>query len=254
MEDLLQALRRPFHPTEVAWKPSTFNEERTRALAVAYADLRTYQNRLDEVCGLEWSVTYTPWGERVICHLTIRGITRSSTGEPDSEAERNEIAGTAAEAQSFKRACAMFGLGRYLYNLPSLWVDYDPKRLTFTESAQSQLDALVQQHYQTWLAEHGEQPPAPSARPQLPTEPPPEKASEPPTPAANPLAELRRQLEELGAELYGEQWESVRQRNTERVSQGTITDTDQLTAEHLQKLINGLQTLKRKRATPPPRA
>ena len=71
-----------------------------------------YQNRLDEVCGLAWSVTYTPWGERVICHLTINGITRSSTGEADSNAEKSEIAGTAAEAQAFKRACSMFGLGR----------------------------------------------------------------------------------------------------------------------------------------------
>src|SRR5690606_29548632 len=30
-----------------------------------------------------------------------------------------------AEAQAFKRACAKFGLGRYLYSLDARWVDYD---------------------------------------------------------------------------------------------------------------------------------
>ncbi len=119
LNEILQELRKPFHPSHVTWKPGSVNKEQTKALALAYADLRAYQNRLDEICGIDWSVTYTPWGDRIVCHLTIQGITRSSTGEPDSQSERSEIAGTSAEAQAFKRACAMFGLGRYLYQLPT---------------------------------------------------------------------------------------------------------------------------------------
>ena len=106
-----------------------------------------YQNRLDEVCGINWSVTYTPWGDRIVCHLTIEGITRSSSGEPDSQSERSEIAGTTAEAQAFKRACAMFGLGRYLYNLPSVWVEYDPTTKQFTDKAKAKLEGIIVQHY-----------------------------------------------------------------------------------------------------------
>src|SRR6185295_15732681 len=34
-------------------------------------------------------------------------------------------AATRAEAQAFKRACACFGLGRYLYDLDTVWVDLD---------------------------------------------------------------------------------------------------------------------------------
>ena len=65
-------------------------------------------NRLDEVCGSDWSVAYEPWGEdRIICRLTIAGVTRSSTGETTNESERSEIGGTVAEAQAFKRASAM---------------------------------------------------------------------------------------------------------------------------------------------------
>ncbi|MBL0158826.1 MAG: hypothetical protein IPP47_17210 [Bryobacterales bacterium] len=40
----------------------------------------------------------------------------------------NDNAGTAAEAQAFKRACSCFGLGRYLYDLEGQWVDLDEKK------------------------------------------------------------------------------------------------------------------------------
>lgn len=151
MNEILRDLSKPFHPARITWRPGALTETKEKALALAYADLRAYQDRLDEVCGLDWSVSYTPWGERIICHLTISGITRSSTGEADSEAERSEIAGTATEAQAFKRACAMFGLGRYLYNLPTLWVDYDADHGRFTDKAKARLNGVIAQHYQRFL-------------------------------------------------------------------------------------------------------
>jgi hypothetical protein len=40
----------------------------------------------------------------------------------------NDNAGTAAEAQAFKRACSCFGLGRYLYDLEGQWMDLDEKK------------------------------------------------------------------------------------------------------------------------------
>jgi hypothetical protein len=147
MQEILKELSKPFHPAHVTWKPGVFNRDKTKALALAYADLRAYQNRLDELCGMNWSVSYTPWGERIVCHLTINGVTRSSTGEPDSQSEKSEIAGTTAEAQAFKRACAMFGLGRYLYNLPSIWAEFDSDRRQFTEQGKARLSGIIIQHY-----------------------------------------------------------------------------------------------------------
>lgn len=68
--ELLEQLRRPFHPSQVEWKPGAVKGE--RALAMAYADVRTYMTRLDEVCGTDWSVKYEPWGtDRIICLLTV---------------------------------------------------------------------------------------------------------------------------------------------------------------------------------------
>lgn len=149
MNDLnlvLEQLRRPFHPSHITWKPGAVKGD--RALALAYADLRAYMNRLDEVCGSDWAVAYEPWGQdRLICRLTIAGVTRSSTGETTNESERSEIGGTVAEAQAFKRACAMFGLGRYLYTLPSGWEDYDPAKKQFTDKAKARLTGLLVQHY-----------------------------------------------------------------------------------------------------------
>lgn len=143
MDHVLQQLARPFHPSHISWLPGALTNDKTKCLAMAYADLRAYQNRLDEICGLQWSVSYLPWGDRIICHLTIGGVTRSSTGE----AEKGENAGTSAEAQSFKRACAMFGLGRYLYELPSVWVEYDASKKAITDDAKTKLN----QRYVSWF-------------------------------------------------------------------------------------------------------
>lgn len=227
-------LRKPFHPTQVTWKPGAVAKSGNKALALAYADLRAYQNRLDEVCGANWAVSYTPWGDRIVCNLTIYGVTRSSTGEPDAQSERSEIAGTATEAQAFKRACAMFGLGRYLYNLPSVWAEYDSERRQFTEAAKAKLLSILVQHYRR-SQENGNGSEIAAEVADLPAE------SEAPEP-------LRREFEAMGRELYGDQWDQVRRRNVQRVSGGRATEAGELTSEQIQKLIDGLKKLKQQRA------
>lgn len=147
--EILRKLAEPFAPKQVSWKPGATNKENTKCLALCYADLRAYMERLDEVCGIEWSCRYVPWGEnRIICELTVMGVTRSSTGEMDAQDEKNGMGGTVGEAQSFKRACAMWGLGRALYDLPSVWIEFDPQRKRITDAGQKELDS----RYATWHA------------------------------------------------------------------------------------------------------
>lgn len=235
MSDILTELRAPFHPSAIQWKPGSVNKDQTKAIAMAYADLRAYQNRLDEVLGLDWSVSYLPWGDRIVCHLTVKGVTRSSTGEPDSQAERSEIAGTATEAQAFKRACAMFGLGRYLYQLPTVWVEYDGKH--FTDRAKARLEGLIVQHYRRTMGGK-------------------EEVSElfqdggngggePVAPTDGALTQFRA----LGAELYAEQWEQVCRHNVERITGETGKTEEDLDQVQLGKLIEGMKKLKAKRQT-----
>jgi hypothetical protein len=44
--------------------------------------------RINWAYGRNWSVAYTPWGARIICHLTIEGVTRSGVAEDDRVAFR----------------------------------------------------------------------------------------------------------------------------------------------------------------------
>lgn len=240
LNSILAELRKPFHPSDIFWKPGSVNSDGTKALALAYATLRTYQNRLDEVCGQGWSVTYTPWDDKIICHLTIHGITRSGIGEPDSREKRSEIAGTAAEAQAFKRACSAFGLGRYLYHLPTVWLAYDAGAKQFTAQAKSKLEGIVVQHYQRMSHPQADEDESPHAS----------QDNEGEAAADEELhTSLRQQFTQLGTELYGDSWAEVCRHNIERISQSQASDPDELTAEHLQQLIAGLQQLKRKRRT-----
>lgn len=224
-KEILKQLSAPFHPSRITWKPQAMTKDKQKAMAVAYADPRAYQDRLDDVCGLDWSVSYTPWGDKIICHVTINGITRSSTGEASSDSERSEIAGTAAESQAFKRACAMFGLGRYLYNLPTLWVEYDAENRRFTDKALARLNGTIAQHYQRYLDGRGDE------------------ATRGDDDGGTPQP-IDPTLDGLGKEVYGEQWPTVLQHNIKRL---TGSEAMSLTADQVGKLVAGLQKLKAQR-------
>jgi hypothetical protein len=111
---------------------------------LAYADPRAYTDRLNALFTVRgWTRRYTVEtinnverklsngaqiaGKVVVtCEVTIHGLgTHSGIGEEWAD---NENAGTAAEAQAFKRACSCFGLGRYLYDLEGTWVDLDERK------------------------------------------------------------------------------------------------------------------------------
>ncbi|WP_110513765.1 Rad52/Rad22 family DNA repair protein [Herpetosiphon llansteffanensis] len=122
-------LETPFPMDIIEIKPTVVTKDKTRALAIAYAEVRAYQDRLDAVVGGEWSVTYRPLGTgAVICQLNIMGITREDVGEAE-QTDPNKA--TVAVAQAFKRACSAFGLGRYLYSMPKVWAEYDQEKKCF---------------------------------------------------------------------------------------------------------------------------
>ena len=141
-EDVASRLTEPFDPKDVQWRAGSVSRDKKRAQALAYAEPRVYEDRLNEVLGADWEVMFEPWGEqRLTCTLTLWlenqtgervAIRRSSTGEFD--AGDRISAGPTAEAQCFKRACVKFGLGRYLYDLPACWVGYDEASRRLTET------------------------------------------------------------------------------------------------------------------------
>ena len=130
-ETLLEKLAQPFPASSIYWRAGTMSRDKKRAQALPYAEPRIYEDRLNQICPGLWSVSFRPWGEsRIICDLSIGELTRSSTGEENE----GFAPGTAAEAQAFKRACVKFGLGRYLYDIPIVWVPFDEKTRKLVET------------------------------------------------------------------------------------------------------------------------
>jgi hypothetical protein len=124
---ILAELREPFPAEYVEWKVGALTEDRSRALVMAYVDVRRYLERLDAVCP-DWydRIEFVkPDGSLVKVSLTLAGVTREEVGEADPGEDNTA---TSAVAQALKRACAAFGLGRYLYYLPQQWVPYDPAK------------------------------------------------------------------------------------------------------------------------------
>jgi hypothetical protein len=136
-EALTQALSTPFDPRAVKFKPAVVTGN--RALALAYVDARVIQDRLDEVLGVTgWQDEYEclPDGS-VVCRLQLRiggeWITKMDVGGPSEQPDEGDRR-KAAFSDALKRAAVKFGIGRYLYRLPSQWVDYDPQRRQFTRT------------------------------------------------------------------------------------------------------------------------
>ena len=128
MEDLLVRLKAPFPADKLSWRIGQKNKDKTKAMMLVYIDSRDVQDRLDEVCGLNWSDSYSEVRGRLVCSITINGVTRTDgAGDTDFEAEKGGL------SDAFKRAAVKWGVGRYLYDAKNYntWVnckdmpDYD---------------------------------------------------------------------------------------------------------------------------------
>lgn len=134
---LTQALAAPFDPSEVRFKPAVVSGN--RAMALAYVDARVVQDRLDEVLGVEgWQDDYKCLTDgTVVCRLRLRlgdeWVTKVDVGGPSEQPDGGDRM-KAAFSDALKRAAVKFGVGRYLYRLPSQWVDYDPQRRQFAKT------------------------------------------------------------------------------------------------------------------------
>ena len=144
VKELVAALEVPFDPSQIEWRVmnTTKNQQPVRGQVVPYADQRAYTDRRNALfTPAGWTRKYTIHTsanfERskdqkiaakvlVTCELTIFGLgSHSATGEEWAD---DDNACTSAEAQSFKRACACLGLGRYLYYFTGTWVDLDDRK------------------------------------------------------------------------------------------------------------------------------
>lgn len=148
-QELFDALAQPFESELIDWRVGSTNAEKTSGLALAYIDARTVMDRLDAACGPgHWQNKYTPAGGMLICDLGIKFPQAGwvwkadGAGTTDVEAEK----GMASDA--LKRAAVRFGLGRYLYEMDSPWVQLEPKGRSYIikPSERKKLDEIHDQH------------------------------------------------------------------------------------------------------------
>jgi hypothetical protein len=120
----LAALKAPFDPREVQWRVGSVNKDKTRGTALAYVEARAVMKRLDSVFGPSgWSFELRPVEGGFIGRLTVTWPSGKVTVREDAGAssDMEPLKGGASDA--LKRAAVSLGVGRYLYYLPTKWVD-----------------------------------------------------------------------------------------------------------------------------------
>lgn len=118
----LTKLKAEFPREAIHWRAQSVTKDGSKAMALAYLDARDVMDRLDEVCGQNyWQDEYTCLSNStMICRIGIcagEWVWKSDgAGKTDVEAEKGQI------SDAFKRAAVKWGIGRYLYDMPTIWV------------------------------------------------------------------------------------------------------------------------------------
>lgn len=123
---LQQKLECPFPASSVSWRIGRKSQDKKSAMLLAYIDARDVMERLDKACGFaSWQCRY-PLSDSglLVCEIGIRigaewHWRANGAGDTQVEAEKGKC------SDAFKRAAVLWGIGRYLYGLPSPRVQID---------------------------------------------------------------------------------------------------------------------------------
>lgn len=148
----------PFSPGQTHWRIGSTTPDKDMALALSYVDARDVMDRLDAICSpAGWQCSYSHAGTKTICDLKIfcpRGESEEDNlskahwewiSKADGAGDTDVEADKGAMSAAFKRAAVRFGVGRYIYGLPSPWVEIEPKGRSFRIKKQEyeKLDAQL---------------------------------------------------------------------------------------------------------------
>jgi hypothetical protein len=119
---MFEKLSAPFAPDAIHWRAQTLTKNKEKALALAYLDARDVMDRFDEAVGpANWQDSYVETVKgRVICTIAVRvgeeWVSKSDgAGDTAVEGDKGGI------SDAFKRAAVKWGVGRYLYDLGTVW-------------------------------------------------------------------------------------------------------------------------------------
>jgi hypothetical protein len=128
-KELLEALTAPFSSQEISWKVKSARKGRNGGyslLVLPYIGSRTVMERLDQVCGALWQSNFhkiTVQGKEAFqCRLSLKIDNEWITRTDGAEASDIESV-KGGHSNALKRAGVQWGIGRYMYELPTFWVD-----------------------------------------------------------------------------------------------------------------------------------
>ncbi|MFG1284428.1 Rad52/Rad22 family DNA repair protein [Xanthobacter autotrophicus] len=192
MPDIFTALAAPFPPDRVSWRVGSTTADKKRGMALSYIDARDVMDRLDSVVGpASWRRSHPHANGRTLCLLEIK-IGGEWVGKEDGAGDTDVEAEKGALSDAFKRAAVNWGIGRYLYDLPSPWVEIEQagKSYRIAEKEREGLLALLQRDAKTHVS-------AAASAPR------PKEAAAPTEPLPNVDALLHAiSLQESGADLH----------------------------------------------------
>lgn len=165
-QDIFEALTAPFPPDRISWRVGSTTQDKSKGMALAYIDARDVMERLDAVCGpAGWQRRHPHVNGTTTCEIGIRIFPNGSpeldehggwknptsfewiwktdgAGDTDVEAEKGSL------SSAFKRAAVNWGIGRYLYDLKTPWVDLEQRGRSqvIKESEYGKLRNLLDHH------------------------------------------------------------------------------------------------------------
>lgn len=132
MPDTLKKLREPFPADRIEWRLQSCGKKQDGSFwgkALAYIDNRAAMERLDEVYDGMWShkEEFHAIGNKAVCTVTLTLPDRSVSGSCEVGDSDDIDPFKSAASGAMKRAVALLGIGRYLYQLEEGWATIDPK-------------------------------------------------------------------------------------------------------------------------------
>lgn len=126
MDEVMKKLQEPFTPEEIEWRVGSTNKDKTKGLALAYVTNRAIQDRLDNVFGaFGWKNEFKEWkGNGQLCGISIKNGDEWIT-KWDGADDSNMEAVKGGLSDSMKRAAYQWGIGRYLYKIPDIWMEIE---------------------------------------------------------------------------------------------------------------------------------
>jgi hypothetical protein len=163
-EKIQLELQKEFPAEDIEWRVGPVNEKEMQGIALAYVTNRAIQSRLDNVFGtFGWKNVYKSWhDDSQLCGLSVKVIGHDGKSEWVTKwdgAENTKYESVKGGlSDSMKRTAVQFGIGRYLYKMPTIWVNVKKrgKNYYITDEDLNRLNNMLKSNkWKEWIKKHG---------------------------------------------------------------------------------------------------